>query len=100
MNTEISNNGTTRRSFIKRSVVAAVAVSTMTIFSGLVNAQTPAASGTVPAGTCRSGTKTKCCSKKFGSSDHGYTCDTWPGYYCDRSGGNATSGTCPADPEP
>lgn len=33
-----TNSGLTRRSFIKRSVVAAVAVSSMTIFSGLVNA--------------------------------------------------------------
>jgi len=31
-------NGLTRRSFIKRSVVAAVAASSLTIFSGLVNA--------------------------------------------------------------
>jgi hypothetical protein len=34
-----TTNGLTRRSFVKRSVVAAVAVSSMTIFSGLVNAQ-------------------------------------------------------------
>jgi anaerobic selenocysteine-containing dehydrogenase len=34
----ISPSGLTRRSFIKRSVVAAVAVSSMTIFSGLVRA--------------------------------------------------------------
>ena len=38
MNNNSSSNGVTRRSFIKRSVVAAVAVSSMTIFSGLVNA--------------------------------------------------------------
>jgi hypothetical protein len=39
MNVHPPSNGLTRRSFIKRSVVAAVAVSSMTIFSGLVNAQ-------------------------------------------------------------
>ena len=38
MNNDLPTSGSTRRSFIKRSVVAAVAVSTMTIFSGLVNA--------------------------------------------------------------
>jgi len=43
-----SPSGLTRRSFIKRSVVAAVAVSSMTIFSGLVNAESDAASGTLP----------------------------------------------------
>jgi hypothetical protein len=102
MNTETSSNGTTRRSFIKRSVVAAVAVSTMTIFSGLVNAQTPAASGTGTGGQtpCKSGTKTRCCIDKFGTSDNGYTCSgsDSSGYYCDRNGNNATYGTCPPDP--
>jgi hypothetical protein len=39
MENEPTPNGLTRRSFIKRSVVAAVAVSSLTIFSGLVNAQ-------------------------------------------------------------
>jgi len=38
LKTEPSLSGLTRRSFIKRSVVAAVATSSMTIFSGLVNA--------------------------------------------------------------
>jgi anaerobic selenocysteine-containing dehydrogenase len=38
MNTNPAQTGLTRRSFIKRSVVAAVAVSSMTIFSGLVKA--------------------------------------------------------------
>jgi hypothetical protein len=38
MNDIQSPSSITRRSFIKRSVVAAVAVSSMTIFSGLVNA--------------------------------------------------------------
>jgi hypothetical protein len=38
MNDIPSPRGTTRRSFIKRSVVAAVAVSSMTILSGLVKA--------------------------------------------------------------
>jgi len=38
MNSSNPATGTTRRSFIKRSVVAAVAVSSLTIFSGLVNA--------------------------------------------------------------
>ena len=46
MNTDSFPNGTTRRSFIKRSVVAAVAVSSMSIFSGLVHAVTPGATGT------------------------------------------------------
>lgn len=41
-----TNGGLTRRSFIKRSTVAAVAVSSMTIFSGLVNAGTPTSYGT------------------------------------------------------
>lgn len=40
MNNNLSSSGSTRRSFIKKSVVAAVAVSSMTIFSGLVNAAT------------------------------------------------------------
>lgn len=39
MNNPTNPSGTTRRSFIKRSVVAAVAVSSMSIFSGLVNAE-------------------------------------------------------------
>lgn len=38
MNNNSSSNSVTRRSFIKRSVVAAFAVSTLTIFSGLVRA--------------------------------------------------------------
>ncbi|RYG09055.1 MAG: twin-arginine translocation signal domain-containing protein [Burkholderiales bacterium] len=38
MNNNSSPIGTSRRSFIKRSVVAAVAVSSMTVFSGLVRA--------------------------------------------------------------
>jgi hypothetical protein len=46
MNNDTSSSGLTRRSFIKRSVVAAVAVSSMTIFSGLVNADLPGATGT------------------------------------------------------
>lgn len=41
MNQSTDSGGTTRRSFIKRSVVAAVAVSSLTIFSGLVNANLP-----------------------------------------------------------
>lgn len=41
MNDTSTPVGLTRRSFIKRSVVAAVAVSSMTIFSGLVNANLP-----------------------------------------------------------
>jgi uncharacterized membrane protein len=45
MNKEPSTNGLTRRSFIKRSVVAAVAVSSLTIFSGLVDARTEGKSG-------------------------------------------------------
>jgi hypothetical protein len=36
-----STNGLTRRSFVKRSVVAAAAASSMTIFSGLVDAAKP-----------------------------------------------------------
>jgi len=36
--TSLTNTGHTRRSFINRSIVAAVATSSMTIFSGLVNA--------------------------------------------------------------
>jgi hypothetical protein len=40
-----ANSGLTRRSFIKRSVVAVVAVSSMTIFSGLVNATLPESTG-------------------------------------------------------
>ena len=39
MNDNPTPSGITRRSFIKRSVVAAVAVSNMTIFSGLVRAE-------------------------------------------------------------
>jgi len=39
MNANQPTTGLTRRSFIKRSVVAAVALSTMTIFSGLVRAE-------------------------------------------------------------
>jgi hypothetical protein len=42
------NSSPTRRSFIKGSVVAAVAVSSLTIFSGLVDAQESGSSGIVP----------------------------------------------------
>jgi hypothetical protein len=97
MNTQSSNNGVTRRSFIKRSVVAAVAVSTLSIFSGLVNAADPAGY-TVPTGTCKSGDKDKCCKDKFSGTDNAYTCTDYPGYYCDKNGNSATQGTCPADP--
>ena len=45
MKTEPSPSGLTRRSFIKRSVVAAVAAANLTILTGLVNAQSDAASG-------------------------------------------------------
>jgi hypothetical protein len=54
----------TRRSFIKRSVVAAVAVSSMTIFSGLVDASTSGSSGGVwqGGGPCQTGKRTASCS--------------------------------------
>lgn len=39
------NSQLTRRSFVKHSIVAAVAVSSLTIFSGLVNAETEGGSG-------------------------------------------------------
>ncbi len=45
-----TNSGLSRRSFIKRSVVAAVAASSMTIFSGLVNAGNESPS---PASKCK-----------------------------------------------
>lgn len=54
MNEELSSNGLTRRSFIKRSVVASVAVAGMTIFSGLVHAgsvQNPYCSSTANRAT-------------------------------------------------
>jgi hypothetical protein len=38
MNNTSAPQGVTRRSFIKRSVVASVAISSMTVFTGLVNA--------------------------------------------------------------
>jgi hypothetical protein len=46
MNHQINISGISRRSFIKRSVVAAVAVSSMSVFSGLVSAVVPGATGT------------------------------------------------------
>ena len=49
MNDHPSSTGLTRRSFIKRSVVAAVAVSSMTIFSGLVRAEGEGGTETVCA---------------------------------------------------
>lgn len=56
-NTAMNQNpfptGTTRRSFIKRSVVAAVALSSMTIFSGLVNATLPGSTGTETKKPCK-----------------------------------------------
>ena len=42
----------TRRSFIKKSIVASVAVSSMTIFSGLVNAQNFSPSPSQPGESC------------------------------------------------
>ena len=53
MNQDPPPTGTTRRSFIKRSVVAAVAVSSMTIFSGLVNATLPGSTGTETKKPCK-----------------------------------------------
>ena len=59
MENEPTPNGLTRRSFIKRSVVAAVAVSSMTIFSGLVNASS-SGSGYSPKKLCTLSKLTKC----------------------------------------
>lgn len=63
MSAHPSNTGTTRRCFIKRSVVAAVAVSSMTIFSGLVNAALPGSTGTE--------TKTKCTMERTKACEEG-----------------------------
>jgi len=69
MKTESSPSGLTRRSFIKRSVVAAVAASSMTIFSGLVEAggAGTTGSGNAESDSCEKGNGT-ICNKILGSS--------------------------------
>jgi hypothetical protein len=47
-----SNNGITRRSFIKRSTVAAIAASNLMMFTGLVNAVEESPSPMVGGGEC------------------------------------------------
>jgi hypothetical protein len=79
MNSNPSPSTITRRSFIKRSVVAAVAVSGITIFSGLVNAVEPEkASGNGGGGgnPCYGSDidREKCCDDHYGPSKNAYRC--------------------------
>ncbi len=82
MNDNGSSSNLTRRSFIKRSVVAGVAVSSMTIFSGLVNASVthPSPSVKCSGSTCAwsGGPKTPDVSQGTCQNDdnQGCTC-TW-----------------------
>ncbi len=65
----------TRRTFIKRSVVATVAISSMTIFSGLVNAfdVTDGSSTTAPA-TCTVTNGITCTQTNHPKHGNGYYC--------------------------
>jgi hypothetical protein len=67
-----STNGLTRRSFIKRSVVTAVAVSSITIFSGLVKAN-PATNYPEP-NECKIDTSKGCINTDDGINGQGYYC--------------------------
>ena len=61
MNDEYPPRCLARRSFIKTSVVAAVAASSICIFSGLVNAEQPGNSGgTTPPAKCKLERATNC----------------------------------------
>lgn len=81
MNNELTKSGLSRRSFIKRSVVATVAVSTMGIFSGLVHAQSGfsycGASDCKPANDC----------EELGQGGWGYICTL-------NNGGALVQGLC------
>ncbi len=71
-----TSSGLTRRSFIKRSVVAAVAVSSMTIFSGLVRADPEGEGGTATATStsCTIDTSKGCTNTNDGKNGQGYYC--------------------------
>lgn len=71
-----TNSGLSRRSFIKRSVVAAVAVSSMTIFSGLVRAGGDGTVGTetVTSTSCDIDTSKGCTNTNDGKNGQGYYC--------------------------
>jgi hypothetical protein len=91
MNAIPSPNGITRRSFIKRSVVAAVAVSSMTILSGLVNAQTSVTGSGTPKGYH--------CSKRSGVAcfkpENGPVDENGNAYWvCECSGDSNKRGIC------
>jgi anaerobic selenocysteine-containing dehydrogenase len=94
MNDNPRSNGITRRSFIKRSVVAAVAASSMTIFSGLVNAQTStfgSSTTTTPNGYhCSKRTGVACIKPEGGPVD-----ENGNAYWvCDCSGDSNKKGIC------
>ena len=73
------NNGITRRSFIKRSTVAAIAASNLMMFTGLVNAAEESSS---PNGNCVP------VFPNVGPKCHYYDAVTLKGWYCDCRIGN------------
>jgi hypothetical protein len=91
MNEELPPSGLNRRSFIKRSVVAAVAVSSMTIFSGLVNAQTEVSSGTQQGDAACTGAQKQ---SKYWCEITSKNGTVYQIYECEKSGSNVVVGYC------
>lgn len=72
-----TNNGITRRSFIKRSTVAAIAASNLAIFSGIVNAYDESPSPGSSSGNCSP------IYPAVGDKCHHYSTMHMKGWYCD-----------------